>query len=68
MENLNSIITLQKLFKGRNVDFDSTQDSAIQLIRHADNRVGKDEKLLIAGTPVPSGVSNLYKLYIYHRD
>lgn len=73
MENLNSIITLQKLFKGRNVDFDATQDSAIQLIRHADNRVGKSndknsKKLLIDGKPVPDGISNLYELYIYRRD
>lgn len=73
MENLNIIITLQNLFKGRNEDFDSTPDKAIQLIRHADNRVGRSndknsKQLLIDGEPVPDGISNLYELYIYRRD
>lgn len=73
MKNLNTIITLQDLFKGRNKDFDSTSDKEIQIIRHADDRVGKDnaknkKELLIAGKPVPTDVSNLYELYIYHRN
>lgn len=73
MENLNSIITLQNLLKGRNADFDSTSDHAIQLIRHADNRVGRsdeknDKELLIDGKPVPAEISNLYELYLYRRD
>ena len=73
MENLNTIITLKALLKGRNQDFDSTPDNAIQLIRHADNRVGRSneknkKELLINGKPVPEGISNLYELYIYRRD
>ena len=73
MENVNSIITLQNLLKGRNVDFDSTPNKAIQLIRHADHRIGKSndknsKDLLIDGKPVPNGISNLYELYIYRRD
>lgn len=78
MGNLNSIITLQNLLKGRNDDFDSiststTSNQAIQLIRHADNRVGrsnvkKGKELLIDGNPVPAGISNLYELYLYRRD
>lgn len=72
MGNLNYIISLQALLKGRNVDFDNTPAKNIRLVRHADSRVGgtdKDKKeLRIEGKTVPAGISNLYELYIYHRD
>ena len=74
MKNLNKIISLQALLKGRNDDFDKTSEKAIQLIRHADARVKKASKndgttdLTIYGNPVPAGVSSLYDLYLYHRD
>lgn len=84
MGNLNTIISIQDLLKGRCKDFDSISKNMIKLIRHADKRVGKsndsyhtktkkskdkdDPLLLIDGKPVPQGISNLYELYIYHRD
>lgn len=81
MENLNSIITLQALLKGRNKDFDNTHWSNIQLVRHAytierakknDKNLKKGnkgkEEILIDGKPVPPGISNIYELYIYRRD
>ncbi len=74
MKNLDKFITLRDLLKGRNKDFDNTPDNAIQLIRHADKRVGnftqKEEStnLKIGGHPIPSDVSSLYELYIYHRS
>lgn len=74
MKNLNKIISLQALLKGRNDDFDKTSDKAIQLIRHADARVKKASQndgttdLTIYGNPVPTGVGSLYDLYLYYRD
>lgn len=74
MENLNKIISLQALLKGRCSDFDKTPDKAIQLIRHADARVRKSSKdgdstdLRICGKSIPQGVSSLYDLYLHHRD
>lgn len=68
------IISIQTLLKGRNDDFDNTPSSAIKMVRHADQRVGKKQdasdskKLLVDGEPVPNDVANLYELYIYHRD
>ncbi|MDE6484676.1 MAG: GIY-YIG nuclease family protein [Duncaniella sp.] len=71
MEN---IITIQRLLEGRNEDFDKTPKTAIKMVRHADQRVGKKndkdgaQKILIEGKPVPAGISSLYELYQYHRD
>lgn len=68
------IISFQALLKGRNEDFDNTPSSAIKMVRHADQRVGKKnnensvKKLLIDGQPVPNNISSIYELYIYHRD
>ena len=73
-DNLNRIISIQTILKGRNEDFDNTPSSAIKMVRHADTRVGRKKekensvKLLIEGQPVPNGISSLYELYLERRD
>lgn len=68
------IISIQALLKGRNPGFDNTSPTAIKMLRHADQRVGRKndnaetKKLLIDGQPVPKGISSLYELYVYRRD
>lgn len=68
------IISIQALLKNRNDAFDNTLATAIKMVRHADNRVGRKnddniaKKLLIGGQPAPKNISSLYELYIYHRD
>lgn len=73
MKDLNQIISLQDLLRGRCEDFDNTSHKAIQLIRHADPRVRKSSKngdstdLRIFGKPVPAGIEELYDMYVNHR-
>lgn len=72
--NLNRIISIQAILKGRNEDFDNTPATAIKMVRHADTRVGRKTekensvKLLIEGEPVPNGISSLYEMYLDRRD
>lgn len=67
-------ISLQKILKDINEDFDKTPASAIKLVRHADNRIGKNSdngnnsQLLVYGEKIPEGISSMYELYRYHRD
>lgn len=42
MENLDSIISIQDLLKGRNDEFDKTSPERIKMVRHADQRLSSE--------------------------
>ena len=59
MKDLNSIISVQELLKGRNADFDQTPANRIKMIRHADQRLS--EGLEVLGEMYYGTLYNLYR-------
>ena len=61
MENLDSIISIQDLLKGRNDEFDKTSPERIKMVRHADQRLSSEGVEVLGKMYYGTTLYNLYR-------